>query len=46
MSVADIVAGLELNTIKERQWSTVTCSAVSGKGLAEGMDYITYIKFI
>ena len=46
MRTAEISEYLQLNKIEGRQWSTVSCSAVNGKGLTEGLDYVTYIKFI
>ena len=46
MSVAEVSAELSLDTITGREWSIVGCSAVSGNGLSEGVDYITYISLI
>ena len=46
MQVAEVSAFLELNKIKGRQWSIEGCSAISGRGLIEGIEYITYISYI
>lgn len=32
---------LELDKIEGRHWSIVPCSAITGRGLLEGIDFIT-----
>ena len=46
MSVAEMSAFLALNKIQGRQWAIEGCSAISGKGIPVGVDYITYIGYI
>mmetsp|Transcript_36590 Transcript_36590/g.90059 ORF Transcript_36590/g.90059 Transcript_36590/m.90059 type:complete len:185 (+) Transcript_36590:199-753(+) len=40
MTSEEIAQGLELAGIKNRHWSIVGCSAVTGEGLVEGVDWI------
>ena len=37
---ADISAGLNLSTIRDRVWSIAACSAKTGEGLQEGMEWV------
>ena len=46
MSVAEISAFLALPMMQGRKWAIEGCSAISGKGLMEGLQYITYISYI
>ena len=41
MNAAEISAGLDLTRLKDRQWHIVACSALTGKGLDEGLDWLT-----
>lgn len=41
MNAAEISAGLDLTRLKDRQWHIVACSALTGKGLEEGLDWLT-----
>jgi ADP-ribosylation factor-like protein 2 len=40
LSREEIAAALDLPKIKTRHWSIVACSAMSGDGLLEGMDWL------
>ena len=40
MSPAQVSEGLALTELRDRQWQIVACSALTGKGLMEGMDWI------
>eukprot|EP00762_Andalucia_godoyi_P002056 ANDGO_02573.mRNA.1 ADP-ribosylation factor-like protein 2 len=40
MTAKEIAEALELDAIKTRHWSIVACSAHSGDGLLEGIDWI------
>ena len=46
MSVAEISAFLALNKLDGRPWAIEGCSAISGKGLKEGVEYIAYIGYV
>ena len=41
MRAAEISQGLDLTELKDRQWNIVACSALTGKGLEEGLDWLT-----
>ena len=36
----DISEALRLGELKDRNWSIVACSAVDGRGINEGMDWL------
>lgn len=36
----DISEALHLGELRDRNWSIVACSAVDGKGVEEGMDWL------
>ncbi|TIB67738.1 PH-domain-containing protein [Wallemia mellicola] len=38
---AEISSKLELTALKDRQWSIFPCSALTGDGLSEGLDWLT-----
>ncbi|KAI4242862.1 MAG: hypothetical protein L6R42_010879, partial [Xanthoria sp. 1 TBL-2021] len=38
----DISEALHLGELKDRNWSIVACSAVDGKGVEEGMDWLVH----
>jgi ADP-ribosylation factor-like protein 1 len=40
MSVMDVSNALGLSLLKERTWTIFKCSAVTGEGLTEGMDWL------
>ncbi|KAM3143981.1 Arf GTPase arl1 [Paramecium bursaria] len=40
MSESDIAEYLQLSDIKNRPWAIVKCSAFTGLGLQEGMEWI------
>ncbi|EGF98387.1 uncharacterized protein MELLADRAFT_51024 [Melampsora larici-populina 98AG31] len=40
MTPAQVSEGLALTELRDRQWQIVACSALTGKGLMEGMDWI------
>ncbi|EOR04577.1 ADP-ribosylation factor-like protein 5B [Wallemia ichthyophaga EXF-994] len=40
-SPAQISAELQLTALKDRQWSIFPCSALTGDGLSEGLDWLT-----
>ncbi|POW09608.1 hypothetical protein PSHT_09089 [Puccinia striiformis] len=44
MSPAQVSEGLALTELRDRQWQIVACSALTGKGLMEGMDWIALTK--
>ncbi|KNZ61519.1 uncharacterized protein VP01_138g5 [Puccinia sorghi] len=44
MNPAQVSEGLALTELKDRQWQIVACSALTGKGLMEGMDWIAHRK--
>ena len=37
---ADISEALKLGELRDRNWSIVACSAIDGKGIDEGMDWL------
>ena len=39
MSAAQVSETLGLSALKMRQWSIFKCSAISGEGLNEGLDW-------
>lgn len=40
LSASEITAGLNLHFIRDRQWQIVPCSAKSGDGLKDGLEFI------
>lgn len=36
----DISEALKLGELKDRNWSIVACSAIDGRGVTEGMDWL------
>ena len=40
LSPAEIIAGLNLHVIRDRQWQIIGCSAKSGEGLNDGVEFI------
>lgn len=36
----DISEALKLGELKDRNWSIVACSAIDGRGITEGMDWL------
>lgn len=36
----DISEALKLGELRDRNWSIVACSAIDGKGVEEGMDWL------
>lgn len=36
----DISEALRLGQLKDRNWSIVACSAIDGRGIPEGMDWL------
>lgn len=40
LSASEITAGLNLHSIRDRQWQIVPCSAKSGDGLKDGLEFI------
>lgn len=41
MSAAEISEGLDLTSLRDRQWHIVASSALTGKGIEEGLDWLT-----
>jgi len=41
MNAAQISEGLDLTSLRDRPWHIVACSALTGKGIAEGLDWLT-----
>jgi ADP-ribosylation factor-like protein 3 len=39
MSVYEIALGLNLNSIRDRNWNIQPCSAKDDKGISEGMEW-------
>ncbi|XP_063303389.1 ADP-ribosylation factor-like protein 3 [Pelobates fuscus] len=39
-SAADIASGLNLHTYRDRTWQIQACSAISGEGIQDGMNWI------
>jgi ADP-ribosylation factor-like protein 3 len=40
LSASEITAGLNLHSIRDRQWQIVPCSAKTGEGLKDGLEFI------
>lgn len=40
LSAAELSAGLNLHSIRDRQWQIIGCSAKTGEGLQEGMEFL------
>ncbi|RPB06173.1 ARF/SAR superfamily [Choiromyces venosus 120613-1] len=40
MSEAEITEGLDLNEIKTHKWTIYSCSAITGKNILEGLDWV------
>lgn len=40
LTVEEITQGLNLHTIRDRQWYICACSAKEGTGLTAGLDFI------
>ena len=40
LSTEEISHGLNLHSIRDRRWQVVGCSAKTGEGLQEGMEFI------
>ncbi|KAI9690431.1 MAG: hypothetical protein M1822_009394 [Bathelium mastoideum] len=40
LNVDEVRAGLELDQIKTHRWNIVVCSALTGEGLVEGLDWV------
>jgi len=40
MSIEEIIEYLDLDQIKDHSWHIQPCSAVSGEGIVEGLDWI------
>ena len=40
LSPAEIIAGLNLHAIRDRQWQIIGCSAKSGENLSDGVEFI------
>ena len=40
LSSSEITAGLNLHAIRDRQWQIVPCSAKTGEGLKDGLEFI------
>lgn len=38
---SEIAEGLNLHTIKDRPWSIQACSALSGEGVKDGLNWIS-----
>ncbi|XP_055896413.1 ADP-ribosylation factor-like protein 3 [Biomphalaria glabrata] len=38
---SEIAEGLNLNSIRDREWQIQACSAVSGEGIKEGVEWMT-----
>jgi len=41
MNAAQISEGLDLTSLRDWPWHIVACSALTGKGIAEGLDWLT-----
>jgi signal recognition particle receptor subunit beta len=41
----DISEALKLGELRDRNWSIVACSAIDGKGVEEGMDWLVVSFF-
>ncbi len=40
LAPSEITAGLNLHSIRDRQWQIFPCSAKTGEGIQEGMEFI------
>ena len=40
LAPAEITTGLNLHAIRDRQWQIMACSAKTGDGLKEGIEYV------
>lgn len=40
----EISEALKLSSLTDRNWSIVACSAIDGKGIDEGMDWLVYVS--
>jgi len=40
LSASDLSLGLGLHTVKDRAWQMQPCSAKTGEGLAEGLEWL------
>jgi ADP-ribosylation factor-like protein 3 len=40
LAPAELTAGLNLHSIRDRQWQIMACSAKMGEGLKEGIEFI------
>ena len=40
LTPAQVSEGLGLTSLREREWQIMGCSALSGEGLFEGMDWL------
>ena len=38
---SDIAEGLHLHTIRDRPWNIQACSAISGEGVRDGLNWIS-----
>jgi ADP-ribosylation factor-like protein 1 len=38
----EISEALKLSDLRDRNWSIVACSAIDGKGITEGMDWLVW----
>ena len=43
LPASDLSVGLNLTAIKDRAWQIAPCSAKSGEGLAEGMQWLVKV---
>ncbi len=43
LPASDLSMGLNLTAIKDRAWQIAACSAKSGEGLAEGMQWLVKV---
>lgn len=42
----EISEALKLGELRDRNWSIVACSAIDGKGISEGMDWLVVCFYI
>lgn len=42
LSPTEISEGLNLHSIRDRQWQILPCSAMNGEGLQEGFDFLLH----
>ena len=43
MSVTEVSEALALTNLKNRQWTISKCSAITGDGLTEGLDWLVNV---